>query len=222
MRPPTRRRRWRSTRLWTNRTRRLRRQSRSRRMGCHQETRPYRWLRTRSVADLIGSDEVAPAPTTPDSAAPWPDSTAPATEGAAQPTSDGTVSSLPVAEVAAVGPASVMSRDAHSRRTGTRVRVYRHGSRRKHGGTNRSCDQRLCHGAVRRGDRLAGRGPSRSSGPRARRVPTRRHRPATRGDPDAPPPAEAPPSAPPAVETAPAETVPVADVPGDPAPIAAP
>jgi uncharacterized protein YraI len=60
------------------------------------------------VTDLTGPDDVAPAPTPPDSAAPWPDSTAPGTGGAAQPTIDATVSSIPVAEVAAVGPASVM------------------------------------------------------------------------------------------------------------------
>jgi hypothetical protein len=60
------------------------------------------------VADLTGPDESAPAPTIPDGAAPWPDSTAPTGEGAAQPTIDANVSPIPVAEVAAVGPASVV------------------------------------------------------------------------------------------------------------------
>jgi hypothetical protein len=58
--------------------------------------------------DLTGTGDVTPAPTTPDGAVPLPDSEAPATEGAVQPTIDAHVTPLPVSEVAAVGPASVM------------------------------------------------------------------------------------------------------------------
>ena len=58
--------------------------------------------------DLTGTGEVTPAPTTPDGAVPLPDSEAPAAEGAVQPTIDAHLTPLPVSEVAAVGPASVM------------------------------------------------------------------------------------------------------------------
>jgi hypothetical protein len=58
--------------------------------------------------DLAGTVDVTSAPTTPDGAVPLPDSEAPAGEGAAQPTVDGNVTPIPMAEIAAVGPASVM------------------------------------------------------------------------------------------------------------------
>jgi hypothetical protein len=58
--------------------------------------------------DRASTVDVTPAPTTPDGGVPLPDSVAPATEGAVQPTIDANLTPLPVAEVAAVGPASVM------------------------------------------------------------------------------------------------------------------
>jgi hypothetical protein len=59
------------------------------------------------VANLTGPDESAPAPTTPDGVVPLPDSVAPAVEGAAEPSVDPNVAPIPVAEISAVGPASV-------------------------------------------------------------------------------------------------------------------
>ena len=58
--------------------------------------------------DLASTVDVTPAPTTPDGAVPPPDSGVPATEGAVQPTIDANVTPLPVSEVAAAGPASVI------------------------------------------------------------------------------------------------------------------
>jgi hypothetical protein len=58
--------------------------------------------------DLASTVDVTPAPTTPDGAVPPPDSGAPATGSAVQPTIDANVTPRPVSEVAPVGPASVM------------------------------------------------------------------------------------------------------------------
>jgi hypothetical protein len=57
---------------------------------------------------LTSTDDVTPAPTLPNEAVPLPDSAAPLAEGVAQPTIDANVTPNPVAEVAAVGPASVI------------------------------------------------------------------------------------------------------------------
>ena len=58
--------------------------------------------------DLASTGDVTPVPTTPDGAVPPPDSAAPAPEVATEPTIAPIVTAMPVADVAAVGPASVI------------------------------------------------------------------------------------------------------------------